>query len=57
MTGRVPPLEIVPSCSGSNGADSRVATSSRVARAWESFATGEDVEQGVRPEILASWYR
>ena len=57
MTGRVPPLEIVPSCSGSNGADSLVATSSRVARAWESFATGEDVEQGVRPEILASWYR
>ncbi|WP_242623069.1 DNA-binding protein [Pseudonocardia sediminis] len=28
-----------------------------VARAWEDFASGEDIETGVRPEILASWYR
>ncbi|CAL9327525.1 hypothetical protein SUDANB54_00001 [Streptomyces sp. enrichment culture] len=36
-----------------------VATSSarEVARAWERFAAGEDIETGVRPEILASWYR
>jgi sigma-54 dependent transcriptional regulator, acetoin dehydrogenase operon transcriptional activator AcoR len=36
-----------------------VATSSakEVARAWEDFAAGEDIETGVRPEILASWYR
>lgn len=57
MTGRVPPLEIVSSGSGSSGRDSLVTTSNQVARAWESFATGEDIEQGVRPEILASWYR
>lgn len=62
MTGRVPPLAIAPS--GSGGRDhisggSLVATSSarEVARAWESFAAGEEIETGVRPEILASWYR
>ena len=62
MTGRVPPLVITPS--RPNGRDRRpdgslVATSSakEVARAWEDFAAGEDVETGVRPEILASWYR
>lgn len=62
MTGRVPPLVIAPSEPRgrdhvSNG--SLVATSSakEVARAWESFAAGEDIETGVRPEILASWYR
>jgi LytTr DNA-binding domain len=27
------------------------------ARAWERFAGGEDVVQGVRPEILSSWLR
>src|SRR5215472_16831179 len=25
--------------------------------AWEKFVGGEDTVQGVRPEILASWYR
>ncbi|WP_255375798.1 DNA-binding protein [Saccharomonospora sp. CUA-673] len=28
-----------------------------MARAWEDFAAGEEVAAGVRPEILASWYR
>jgi PAS domain-containing protein len=28
-----------------------------VARAWESFTAGENVIDGVRPEILASWCR
>lgn len=62
MTGRVPPLAVAPgrpsgSCHVADG--SVVATSSarEVARAWESFAAGEDIEAGVRPEILASWYR
>jgi hypothetical protein len=27
------------------------------ATAWERFIAGEDVSQGVRPEILLSWYR
>lgn len=27
------------------------------ASAWERFVAGEDVNQGVRPEILLSWYR
>lgn len=62
MTGRVPPLAIEPSrpSGGDHVVDcSLVATSSarEVARAWESFAAGEDIETGVRPEILASWYR
>lgn len=34
-----------------------VAAERRTARAWEDFAAGEDTAQGVRPEILASWYR
>jgi sigma-54 dependent transcriptional regulator, acetoin dehydrogenase operon transcriptional activator AcoR len=62
MTGRVPPLVIAPSRpSGRDRAPdgSLVATSSakEVARAWEDFAAGADIETGVRPEILASWYR
>ena len=62
MTGRVPPLVIAPSRPGVRDrgpADSLVATTSAkdVARAWEDFAAGEDIETGVRPEILASWYR
>lgn len=62
MTGRVPPLVIAPSrpSGRDRGPDgSLVATSSakEVARAWEDFAAGEDIETGVRPEILASWYR
>jgi hypothetical protein len=62
MTGRVPPLAIAPNRpSGRDHAvdGPLVATSSarEVARAWESFAAGEDMETGVRPEILASWYR
>ncbi|MFJ7217462.1 LytTR family transcriptional regulator DNA-binding domain-containing protein [Amycolatopsis sp. NPDC098790] len=58
MTGPMPPLVIAPSRGG--GRDlSLTATSSakEVARAWENFAAGEDVETGVRPEILACWYR
>ena len=62
MTGRVPPLVIAPS--RPSGRDrvpdgSLVASPSakEVARAWEDFAGGEDIETGVRPDILASWYR
>ncbi|MQA11823.1 MAG: DNA-binding protein [Pseudonocardiaceae bacterium] len=36
---------------------SLAATEHAVARAWESFATGEGIIHGVRPEILASWCR
>lgn len=62
MTGRVPPLTVAPSRRSGRypvADGSVVATSSarEVARAWESFAAGEDIEAGVRPEILASWYR
>lgn len=62
MTGRVPPLVIAPSRHGGRervSTGSLMATSSakEVARAWENFAAGEDIETGVRPEILASWYR
>lgn len=62
MTGRVPPLVIAPSRHGGRergSTGSLMATSSakEVARAWEDFAAGEDIETGVRPEILASWYR
>jgi PAS domain-containing protein len=32
-------------------------TENTVARAWESFTTGKDTVDGVRPEILASWSR
>ncbi|TDD37357.1 DNA-binding protein [Saccharopolyspora elongata] len=62
MAGRVPPLEIASSGSGGHGhvgGDSLVATATarKTACAWECFAAGEDIVQGVRPEILASWYR
>lgn len=62
MTGRVPPLTIAPSKPDGRGrvADASLVTTSsakEVTRAWESFASGEDIEVGVRPEILASWYR
>ncbi|MBW0103895.1 LytTR family transcriptional regulator DNA-binding domain-containing protein [Pseudonocardia sp. KRD-291] len=62
MTGRVPPLVIAPSRpSGRERVPdgSLVASPSarEVARAWEDFAAGEDIETGVRPDILASWYR
>ncbi|GLY65530.1 DNA-binding protein [Amycolatopsis taiwanensis] len=30
---------------------------STIARAWESFTSGEASVRGVRPQILASWYR
>jgi sigma-54 dependent transcriptional regulator, acetoin dehydrogenase operon transcriptional activator AcoR len=33
------------------------ANEDTVARAWESFTTGKDTVDGVRPEILASWSR
>ena len=29
----------------------------RTAAAWERFVAGADIVQGVRPEILMSWYR
>lgn len=62
MTGRVPPLVLAPERSGSRNVAPRgplVAASSarEVARAWEDFAAGNEVGTGVRPEILASWYR
>src|SRR5205085_11160663 len=54
-----------------NGADVRMSGASsvtngtafaddglkRTAEAWEGFTAGEDPVQGVRPEILTSWYR
>lgn len=40
-----------------DGEGSLRATEHAVARAWESFTTGEDTVHGVRPEILASWSR
>jgi hypothetical protein len=62
MTGRVPPLVIAPRRSGgrervTTGALVATSSAKEVARAWENFAAGENVETGVRPEILASWYR
>src|SRR4051812_3208730 len=62
MTGRVPPLVIAPSRPGgrervSSGSLMATPSAKEVARAWENFAGGENVETGVRPEILASWYR
>ncbi len=62
MTRRVPPLVMAPSRpSGRDRTPQRslMTTSSakEVARAWEDFAAGENIETGVRPEILASWYR
>src|SRR5205085_5161299 len=30
---------------------------SKTAEAWECFTAGEDTVDGVRPEILTSWYR
>ncbi|MEV4596086.1 LytTR family transcriptional regulator DNA-binding domain-containing protein [Amycolatopsis sp. NPDC049253] len=58
----MPPLTIAPSRPSGRAAvaDGALVTTSsarEVARAWESFAAGEDIETGVRPEILASWYR
>jgi len=59
MTGLVPPLSIAPSSAERRAGGSSLATPSakEIARAWEDFAAGEDIETGVRPEILASWYR
>lgn len=57
MTGRVPPLVIAPSLPGSAGFLMATSSAKEVARAWEDFAGGENIETGVRPEILASWYR
>ncbi|MGA4986858.1 LytTR family transcriptional regulator DNA-binding domain-containing protein [Streptomyces cellulosae] len=62
MTGTVPPLAIAPSrpsedCRMADGPLVATSSAREVARAWERFATGEDIETGVRPEILASWYR
>lgn len=44
---------------GAAGARDGSLTSGRraVVRAWESFASGGDCVQGVRPEIIASWSR
>ncbi|MEU7791590.1 LytTR family transcriptional regulator DNA-binding domain-containing protein [Amycolatopsis sp. NPDC049159] len=55
MSGKVPPLVIASSRSG--GSLAATSSAKEVARAWEDFAAGEIVETGVRPEILASWYR
>ncbi|WP_328647128.1 LytTR family transcriptional regulator DNA-binding domain-containing protein [Amycolatopsis sp. NBC_00348] len=57
MTGTVPPLVIAPSRPGSAGSLMATSSAKEVARAWEDFAGGENIETGVRPEILASWYR
>lgn len=42
---------------GAGGRVSQRTTEDAVVRAWESFTTGEDTIEGVRPEILASWSR
>lgn len=56
--GTQPPLTISAAPTGRQAADSTLAVEDRtVARAWESFATGATAVDGVRPEILASWYR
>jgi sigma-54 dependent transcriptional regulator, acetoin dehydrogenase operon transcriptional activator AcoR len=39
------------------GSGSLRATEHAVAGAWESFTAGRDTVAGVRPEILASWWR
>jgi sigma-54 dependent transcriptional regulator, acetoin dehydrogenase operon transcriptional activator AcoR len=39
------------------GSGSLRATEHAVASAWESFTAGRDTVRGVRPEILASWWR
>lgn len=62
MTGRVPPLVIAPSRPSGrervpDGSLVASPSAKEVARAWEDFAAGEDIETGVRPDILASWYR
>lgn len=61
MTVSLPPLAIASRTSrGHDDVGTALGTTSAarsVARARESFAAGEDVVKGVRPEILASWYR
>lgn len=61
MTVSLPPLAIASSASRGHedvgNALGPTSTAKTVARARESFAAGEDVVKGVRPEILASWYR
>jgi len=62
MTRRVPPLVIAPSRPSrrdgiTNSSLAATSSAKEVARAWEDFAAGENIETGVRPEILASWYR
>jgi sigma-54 dependent transcriptional regulator, acetoin dehydrogenase operon transcriptional activator AcoR len=42
---------------GAAGGRGRGSTRHTVARAWESFTTGENTVAGVRPAILASWWR
>lgn len=54
MAGLVTPLEIA---SKTPGGDALTTTSKGLERAWEAFATGDEVISDVRPEILASWYR
>jgi hypothetical protein len=55
LMGTEPPLTI--SAEGSEEIGSLADVDRRVAPAWESFASGDLSVQGVRPEILASWYR
>ncbi|TNC19395.1 DNA-binding protein [Amycolatopsis alkalitolerans] len=60
MAGQVPPLEIALSTTNGHelaGEQSFAARARTVTRAWESFAGGADIVEGVRPSILASWYR
>ena len=35
----------------------RIAEDRGTAAAWQRFLAGEDVSEGVRPEVLLSWYR
>lgn len=42
---------------GTNGTTSADGSLKMTAEAWEGFTAGADTVQGVRPEILTSWYR
>jgi hypothetical protein len=42
---------------GSNGAATKAEDLARIAGARERFAAGADSVEGVRPEVLMSWYR
>jgi sigma-54 dependent transcriptional regulator, acetoin dehydrogenase operon transcriptional activator AcoR len=44
-------------CSVTSGTELAGGRLEKIAEAWEGFTAGEDIVDGVRPEILTSWYR